>query len=251
MIFDVAIDHKTVEMTHQLHRAGAKAHLIHSYTDHFGNCIAGLYDMDDALANAPINEMAVSSDALPVNKDKANLIYRDFGSYTKAVYQAKCMFCGLKRALCFSAVFAAFMVPSIFAMLLSGLSAGTVVIPLLLMRFLLAVPAYFLIESARNCNQFKRSLILGLFCGVSGLFAAILKMDMALLIMQVSAVFLSVYLWVVNRAYLKGSKAVAILLGVVLFTVLLPWFFMGGNWTAMVLIALFAPLSAFILDLFY
>ncbi len=252
MVFNVRADKACLDITHQLHRAGVLTHLVNPYTNSLGASIAALYDMDDAVNELPRSDVgAVSFDALPIEKEQANLIYHDLDSFTAAVYQTKCMFCGLKRALSFIAMLGLFAVFAIFTMLLCRMPIASIIVPMLLMRLLFLAPGYFLVESARNCNQFKRSVVLGVFCGAAGLFAALLRMDMALLIMQISAVFLAGYLWVANRSYIGFSKRIMVLLLLLLVAVIFPWLFMAGNWFAMLLIALFAPVSAFILDLFY
>ncbi len=262
VVFHAPVHQETLSMIHQLQRSTMKVFLINDYAESFGKAIADSYDMDGVLSSPPDAPSyslprlkdyspAVYDDASPVEKERAMVVLGGGVVPQRVIYQVKCMFCGIRRCLNFLAITSVFLVFTILALFLSGVPMDQLIFPALLLKPVLLCPCYYLIETVRNCNQFRRSLILGMFCGSAGIVAALISCDLALFTLGLSTWLLSVYFLLSGMKKLNIRKQDMAWLIVVLPVLIIPCIITGGNWLPAVLLALFPPLGAMILDLFY
>lgn len=262
LIFNIPVQKNVLNMIGQLRRAKARVELVSDYTETLSRSIAAMYDMDGLQTVPPEkpcytmpqlrhNTLIALETASPIEKDQALVVLENDRSPQQVIYQVKCMFCGLRRCLNFMAVFGLFLIFTVLTLFLHDTPLEEIIYPALLIKPVLVIPFYYLIESVSNCNQFRRSLLLGLFCGAAGYIAALVRCDMALFTLGASATLLSVVLLLSSRHFRPFRQKDPVLLICAALAVLLPWFFMGGGWLTAVLFALFPPIAAFILDLFY
>lgn len=260
--FNIPINQKSLSMIGQLRRASMHVHLISDHSETLGKAIADSYDMDTVLSAPPEKpcytlphlkdqSLVAFEDALPIEKERATLVLAPSIAPQQVIYRVKCMFCGIRRCLNFLAMSGIFLVLTTLVLFMADVPMKKLVFPVLLLKPILLCPCYYLIESVRNCNQHRRSLLLGVFCGVVGLTAALIQCDMALFAMGFSSLLLSVYLLVSGLKHRKARKVDLILLLTAVAFSVFPWIFMGQNWLAALILSLFPPIGAFLLDLFY
>lgn len=261
-VFDVNMDDAEVSIIKQLHHASARVHLYSRYSDVFTKKLADLYELDSIMSETPnhscyslphIKDQTLVADQRSslIEKERANLVLNDVVSPHRVIHLVKCMFCGIRRATNYLGVIGILTVLTAFVLLLHKASIMAVVLPMLIMRIIAILPCYALIVGTRNCNQHKRSLLLGAFCGLLGLLASFLNDESALLVIQISSVFLSIYLLIRRQNIRAVSKHEIVFIFVVLLIAVLSWLFIEVNWLLVILLALFVPLAALLLDLFY
>ncbi len=262
VVFDVMIDDAEVSIIKQLHRASTKVHLYSRYSDVFANNLADLYEFDSVLSDTPnhscyslphIKDQTLVADQRSslIEKERANLVLNDTVSPHRVIHQVKCMFCGIRRATNLLGTVSILTVLTAFVLLLHKVSIAALILPMLIMRVVAVLPCYALIAGTRNCNQHKRSLILGTFCGTVGLLASFLGEESALLVIQLSSIFLSIYLLLRRQKNRMISGPEVGLILTVLLIAVLSWLFIGANWFFAIILSLFVPLAALLLDLFY
>ncbi len=262
VIFNIPVQRDHLEMIGQLRRASMKVYLVSDYTETLGKSIASSYDMDGILPSPPDkpcytlpqlkdHTLVALDTASPIEKDQANVVLHSAVMPQKVIYQVKCMFCGLRRCLNFMALWGLFLIFTVLALFLQEVSLEKIIYPVLLTRMILIFPCYYLIESVGNCNQYRRSLVLGAFCGAVGFIAALVKLDMALFSMSASAVLLAIVLWWSSRRFRPIKKKDLFILACGILLSILPWIFLSGSWLPAVIFSLFPPLGALILNLFY
>ncbi len=261
LVFDLPLSFKTHDMIGQLKHSSVKVAMINSYSKELGEKLAEQYDLEllkelpqkqcYTLPHHKEQRLAVSEHHSTIEKEQARLVYSDRISPQDVVYWSKCMFCGIRRCMNFLSVFFLILLASLPICLIRGFEIQKIVFPLLLMKPILLFPCYFFIESVNNCTKYRRSLLQGAFCGLVFLAASIFGVQSSLLSASISVLLLGLYMLL--RSVRLGIVAQRhwILFAVSILIVLIPWFFMGAEWLAAILIALFAPLAAFILDFFY
>lgn len=262
VIFNISVINDTFTMVGQLRHSEMQVYLISDYSDALNKAIASSYDMDGVLSAPPQKpcytlphfkeqNLVVMDTASPIEKEQATVVITPSIAPQQLVYLVKCMFCGIRRCLNFLSIVFAFLVLTIMVMFLNDFRIEQMIFPALLLTPVFLCPCYYFIESVRNCNQYHRSLILGVFCGVVSFVAALIGCEMALFSLGLSAWLLSFYFLVFGIKQRKIKRSDLILLGCVFVTLIAPWLFMAGNWMPAVLLACFPPLGAFLLDLFY
>ena len=262
IVFDVPISADTVSMIHQLKRATMHVSLINHFSETLGSYIAAAYDMDDVVEAAPETScyslpdvkhqnLVAGEDASPIEKEQAMVVLAPNVAPHRVIYDVKCMFCGIRRCLNFLAVSMIFLAFTTLVLFLYSVPLYKLIVPLLLFNPVFMCICYYLIESVRNCNQYHRSFVLGLFCGASSFVGALIHNDMALFTLGISSLFLSLYFLLSGHKRRRIRAKDVIILAVVAVAVIVPWLFMGGNWAPAIILALFPPLGAFVLDLFY
>ena len=262
IVFNIHPDPEELSVISQLRKAAMQVHLICDYSQTLGKSIAATYDIEDVVSGFPkhscyslpnIKEQTLVADenSSPMEKEQANLVLTGEISPHLVIHQVKCMFCGLRRSLNFMGMIGLFLALTVLILFLTGAETVKMMVPVLLMKALLLAPCYYLIESTRNCNQYGKSLLLGIFCGLTGFAAALFRCDMALFALQFSMLLLSVYLLIRGRRVRPITKKDILLLVSMLLICIVPCFFMGNGWLTAILFSLFVPLATFILDLFY
>lgn len=262
VIFDISVNQDTLSMVGQLRRSQMQVYLISDYSGVLNNAIAGSYDMDGILSEPPEKacytlphlkeqNLVATDHASPIEKEQATVVVTSAIAPQQLVYLVKCMFCGIRRCLNFLTIVGLFLILTVMVMFLNGSKMETMIFPSLLLTPIFLCPCYCFIESVRNCNQYHRSLILGVFCGVSAFTAALIGCEMALFTLGLSSWLLSVYFLLFGMKQRRIKKADLVLLGCALVVMLAPWFFIAGDWLPAILLACFPPLGAFVLDLFY
>lgn len=252
VVFSIQPDSKERAVVYQLRRSSVRVHLFHHFSDLLGESIAAAYDMDDAVLKLPeTRSFAVDESSMPIEKEQATIVFGDASAFENVIFQTKCMFCGLKRSLNFLGVIGLGSILTVFVLLLKNLSVEKIIFPLLSMGILLLVPLYCFVETARNCKQYMKSVLIGAFCGSTGFLSALLGLDMTLFSTQLTMLLLSLYLILRVRDGGAISKKIWVFLSIALIIAVTPWLFWGGNWLAAILIALFTPLATFLLDQFY
>lgn len=263
VVFDLPVDREVLSMIGQLRHSSMKVYLISNYSEVLGRTLANSYDMD-ASVTAPPNRPCYSlphaeGDSLavyaehstPIERDRAMVVLRDGVAAQNLVYRVKCMFCGIRRCLNFLALSGVFLIFTVLALFLSKVPMEKIIFSVLTLTPVLICPCYYFIESVRNCNQYRRSLILGMFCGSAGLVAALIGCDAAILAFGLSTILLSGYFLFSGAKHHGATKEGFIALAVAMLLTLLPVIFTGGHWLPAVLLAFFPALGAFVLDLFY
>ena len=260
IVFDIKVNIEIYEMIARLKKSGMRVHLINENSEHFGKNLCKIYDMDDFLPTPPQKQNCsvpasgsgvVFDDASMIEKEEASLILTRGTMPQRILYAVKCMFCGINRGLNFLGVAAMFLLAGVFTLILKGEQAQAILFPLLLIQPNLIALCYFLTETVRNCNQSKRSLVIGALFGISTLIAALIGCDMTLLVPGLSAVLYVVVLWGNALKYrgLKIKDLIFILLA--LLIAIVPWIFMSGNWLVALILSVFPAAAALILDLIY
>lgn len=262
VVFNIPIAEETLSMIGQLRRASMRVKLISDYSESLSKALAGAYDMDEVLPEPPAKpcytlphlkeqNLVALENASPIEKEQAMVVLSSSIAPQRLIYQVKCMFCGIRRCLNFLAINGCFLVLTVLILFLADVPMEKLVFPVLLFKAVLLCPCYYLIESVRNCNQYQRSLVLGCFCGLVGVAAALFQCDMAVFAAGFSMLLLSLYLLLSGIKHRKVRKKDVILLLCVTALCILPWIFIGGSWLTALLLALFPPIGAFLLDLFY
>ena len=260
IVLDIQVNDAIYEMIARLKKSGMRVHLINENSEHFGKNLCKIYDMDDFSSAIPekINcsipapgTGVVFEDASMIEKEDASLILMRGTLPQRILYSVKCMFCGISRGLNFLGITAMFLLAGVFALILRGVEAHAILFPLLLTQPILVSLCYFLTETVRNCNQSKRSLVMGALFGAPTLIAALIGCDMTLLIPGLSAVLYAVVLWwgALKHRGLKLNDLLVIFLALLL--AIFPWLFIGGNWLVALLLSVFPAAAALILDLIY
>jgi hypothetical protein len=193
----------------------------------------------------------VYDNASMIEKEEASLILDKGTMIQKILYAVKCMFCGIDRGLNFLGVTAVSLLAVVFILILKGEGVHKLLFPLLLAQPILIVLIYFLSETVRNCNQSKRSIVMGAILGVPAIIAALIGCDMTLLIPGLSAVLYAGVLWQGTLKYRRPRMKDILILILALIVAIVPWFFMSGNWLVALLMAIFPAAAAVILDLIY
>ncbi len=262
LVFNVQIDDDTAEVVRELQKSNCRTYLYCEFSETFGKSLAAAYDLDDAvfdlpnqscytLPQLPGQTLVADLSSLPNEQENANLVLSDELSPQQSVFLTKCMLCGLKRARNFWIALILFVLAGLFVTLLNDMPVVQTVIPVLLLAAGLPLAGHLLVESTKNCTRYLKSLLLGSFCGLACLVCTLMQVAFCMYIPLVAALLLSLYLWirfVRNKQYSKESL-VTILSGLVISLVLVV--VIGGNVLSVLLPALFAPLAAWILDLFY
>lgn len=263
VIFDVPVNKKLLSMIGQLRHASMKAYLISDYSDEFGKVLADSYDMDEVISEAPEKQcyslpcsggsssVVYESLSSPIEREQAMVVLKDDAAPQELIYRVKCMFCGIRRCLNFLAITGALMIFTVLTLFLMDVAVEKLVFSVLLLKPVLICPCYYLIESVRNCNQYRRSLILGLFCGSAGLVTALIGCDSAIFALALSTVLLSAYFMLSGAKYRPIRKQDVIYLIISLLLVVIPVVLIESYWLPALLLAFFPPLAAFVLDLFY
>ncbi len=263
VVFDVSVSKRLLSMIAQLRRSSMKVYLISDHSEEFGNALKDSYDMDGILTVAPETQCyslphlqsgspaVYENDSSPIDRELAMVVLKDGVAPQELIYKVKCMFCGLRRCLNFLAITGASLVFTVFTLFLMAVPVNKLIFALLLFKPILICPCYYLIETVRNCNRYRRSLILGLFCGSAGLVAALIGCDAAIFALSLSTVLLSAYFMLSGAKYRPVRKQDVIYLIISLLLVVIPVIFTGGYWLPALLLALFPPMAAFVLDLFY
>ncbi len=262
LIFDVAKDEEAAGMIHRLRRTGMRVHLLNAHSEILGSYIATSYDMDGISLEAPdravyslpsnkIQDPVVYSDSSSIAKEQAKLVLDREVSPQKIIYQVKCMFCGLTRSLYFLGIVSLALILSVFWGFLNKNDLPKIAFPLVLLQPAVVCFCYSLVETVRNCNQTKKSLLFGLLCGTASLASVLIGVDIALSSLCMALFFFSFYLLIRALSYRGMEKTDWIMLGIGFVAAFVPLVFIGGNLLAAVLIALFPALAAFIIDLFY
>lgn len=263
VVFDLPVSKKVLSMIGQLRHAAMKVYLISRYSEPLSRYLADAYDMDSVVTELPQTAsyslpgfgnpapIVYETSSSPIERERSMVILKEGSAPQTLIYKVKCMFCGIRRCLNFLAISGVFLVLTVLTMTLAGINVAKLIFPLLLLLPVLVVPCYYLIESVRNCNQYRRSLILGMFCGSAGLVSALISCDMAIFSFGLSTVLLSLYFVLSGAKQRPISRKDVVFLAAALILVLIPLFFTGGTWLPAVLLAVFPPLGAFILDLFY
>ncbi len=263
VVFDLPVNQEVLAMIGQLRHSSMKVHLISDYSEALGKTLARSYDMDGFLSlppNRPCysiphsdgNSLVVYKDhSSPIDRDQAMVVLENGVAAQNLVYRVKCMFCGIRRCLNFLAISGAFLIFTVMALFLANVSMEKILFPVLALTPVLICPCYYLIESVRNCNQYRRSLILGMFCGSAGFVAALIGCDAAILAFGLSTVLLSGYFLFSGAKHRAVTKGSIIILAVAFVVAILPFVFIGVNWLPAILLSLFPALGAFVLDLFY
>ncbi len=262
LVFDICKDNDVAEMIRRLRRTGMRVHLLNSHSEILGSYISSAYDMDGFSLDAPdhpvyslpacdVHHPVVYSDSSSIAKEQAKLVLDRGVSPQKIIYQVKCMFCGLTRSLYFLGVLSPALILSVLIGFLNKNDLLKIALPLLLLQPCVVCFCYSLIETVRNCNQTKKSLMFGLLCGLAPLAATIFGLDNALSALNMALVFFALSLFIRALSHRKMLKADWLMLGISLFAALLPMIFLGSNLLATVLVALFPALAAFIIDFFY
>ncbi len=262
IVFNTAVRDEARSMINQLRRSSMKAYLISDFSEQFSEYLAASYDMDGHLASPPNkpcyslphlkgSALAVNEGASPVDKERAMVILNRNASPQNVIYQVKCMFCGIRRCFNFLAISGVFVVLTVMKLFMSDVGLEKLIYPILLLIPILICPCYFLIETVRNCNRYRRSLILGMFCGSAGFVGALISCDLALFTFGLSALLLSAYLLISGGKKREIGRRDVAMLAILLIVWVIPCVLFGGNWLPAVLLALFPPLGALVLDLFY
>lgn len=261
--FKLPVDQKVRSMVAQLRHSSMKVYLISDHSDELANFLLSSYDFSGLVMSRPEknlyslpgtrgDSLAVYEDASsPIERERAMVVLRDNATSHELIYKVKCMFCGLRRCLNFLSITCISVVATTFVLFLSGVSADKLIFSLLLLKPALICPCYYLIESVRNCNKYRRSFILGMFCGSSGFVAALIGCDAAIFTLSLSMVLLSAYFMISGRKYRNIRKKDIIYMVLSLILVIIPAIFASGNWLPALLLALFPPMAAFVVDLFY
>ena len=262
LIFDLIKKEDLAEKIKELQHSKMKVYLVSDYHKRFGDSLAEFYEMNGVVSTPPEepcytlphlinNPNVVTNQALPIMQENAKLLLFGEISPQEVIYRVKCMFCGIKRSMGFIVCFGALLIISALILFLREIPLEKIVIPVLLLRPVMAAVCYYLVETVGNCNQYKRSLLLGALCGFVGFAAALLGFDIAFLGMFLSSLLIcAVCLFTVRKMRNLRRKDFVVLL-IALLAVILPWFFMGGNIVAAILFALFPPISSYIINLFY
>lgn len=263
VVFDLPVNQEVLSMIGQLRHSSMKVYLISNYSEILGKALAKSYDMDDSLSAPPDRpcyslphaeggSLVVYEDhSSPIDRDQAMVVLKDGVAAQNLVYRVKCMFCGIRRCLNFLALSGAFLIFTVLTLFLAKVPMQKIIFSVLTLTPVLICPCYYFIESVRNCNQYRRSLILGMFCGSAGLVAALIGCDAAIFAFGLSTVLLSGYFLLSGAKHRAVTKEGVITLLIALLVVLLPVIFAGGHWLPAVLLAFFPALGAFVLDLFY
>lgn len=262
VVFDISIDDSIRSMIHQFRRASMRVHLVNRYSEKLGKVLAATCDMDGVASELPQKpvytlpqaaeqKLVVFEDASPIEKEQAMVVLSPEASPQKLVYDVKCMFCGIKRFLNYLSVIGIFFILATVILFMSGIPMNKLVFSVILIKPILLCPIYYLVETVRNCNQYHRSLTLGAFCGLVAFSGAVAGMETAIFSMELSAIFLGLYLLFFGVKHRKLRRVDLILFAVALLFLIVPWVMMGGDWLPAALLALFPPIGAFILDLFY
>lgn len=261
-IFDLSVSVDIAEKISELQKSKGKIYLVNRYHKRLGEYLCHAYGMEDSLSLPPEepcytlpelkkNPYVVYDDASPIACEKAKVILNGNISAQEVIYRVKCMFCGIKRALGFLGCFCALVIPTVLFLFLVNVPLEEILYPLLLLRLVLICPCYYLIETVGNCNHYKRSAVLGVFCGGTGLIAAITGFNTALLAAALSSVLLCItFLVKVRKMRPLRRKDLFIFLLTVL-AVMIPWLFVDAHWLIAFLFALFPPISSYIIDIFY
>jgi hypothetical protein len=261
VVFQIPCQTEVLDQIHRLRHTKMKVTLINRYSSVLGEYLMRSYDMDDVCETPPRepsyslpcngeNSPLVSVSATPIEREQAMVVVEEGISPQKLVYDVKCMFCGIRRCLHFLASTALYAVLCSLILFLRGVAVQNIVIPALLIYPALVCVCYYLIETVRNCNQYTRSLVLGAFCGMAGVVAAAVGLNIAPFTYMLSVFFLALYLFFARKPFSFSVKDGA-LLGACLAVAVLPWFFLGGNWLPAAIMALYPAAAAFILDRFY
>jgi len=263
VVFKLPVDQKICSMVAQLRRSSMKVYLISDHSEELANYLRAAYDFSGLEANRPekklyslpgahSDSLAVYEDASsPIERERAMVVLRDHATPHELIYKVKCMFCGLRRCLNFLSIACISLVATTFVLFLSGVSADKLIFSLLLLKPALICPCYYLIESVRNCNRYRRSFILGMFCGSAGFVASLIGCDAAIFTLALSMVLLSAYFMISGMKYRSIRKKDIIYMVLSLILVIIPAIFAGGDWLPALLLALFPPMAAFVVDLFY
>ncbi len=262
VVFNVIKDDEIAEMIHRLRRTGMRVHLLNSYSEILGSYMATSYDMDNVSSVAPDRAVyslpasvaqhpVVYSDSSSIEKEQAKLVLDRGVSPQKIIYQVKCMFCGLTRSLYFLGILSLALVLTVFLEFLNKNDLLKIALPLLLLQPCVVCFCYSLIETVRNCNQTKKSLLFGMLCGFAPLAAILFGVDMALSALSMALFFFSAYLLLHAYSHRKAKKMDWLMLGIGFLASFFPWIFLQGNLLATVLVALFPALAAYIIDFFY
>ncbi len=263
LVFDVDVDEELKTCVSRFRKVGVSVALVSNYSEALNNKLLENYDMEYVLSETP-EEGSFSNpqfdryapavyESAPQNlKEQASLVLSKDSKPQFVIYQVKCMFCGLKRGLNFLSIIGFAVVVISTAMLLSEMAMSKLLFSLLLIAPISLVPCYYLLETTRNCVQYKRSYLLGAFCAFSGIAMLFFGCETALLALGLSLLFLSIYLMVAAVRYRKIRMLDIIILGAMLILVFLPWIFIGsGDWLASIIMALFPVIASFLLELLY
>ncbi len=261
-VFQIPTRADWLSVINQLRRAAMKVYLVSDYTETLGKSIAATYDMDGVLRAPPEhpcytlpalknNPLIAYDNASPIEKERANIVIGTDIQPQQVIYQCKCMFCGLRRCLNFISLFGVLMIFTILTLFLQGVSLEKIIFPVLLMKGVVVFPCYYLIESVGNCNQYRRSLLLGALCGGAGFFAALFQSDAAMLALGLSCVWLSLMLLLTSRKFRAIQKKDGLIFISALLLAIVPWIFLGGNWLVALILSAFPPVIAYIVNLFY
>ncbi len=207
----------------------------------------GGYSLAVFNQNAPV----VLENSAPLYREQSQIIINERVPLWELVYKIKCMFCGITRCFNFLLVYFSLGALSVLPLFLNECPVAGMIVPLLSLPIIALFPCYFLVESVKNCTQNKRSLLLGLFCGVFALISSIFNHASALFILEFSAVLLACYLAVVHWKGngVKRTELVGLICAI--FLSLFSLVFIPGGWIVAFLLSLLPPVCAIILDYFY
>ena len=264
VVFDVMVDEATKEIISRFKKVGLSVYLRGTgYSDSFVLQLASAYGMDysaDLTADAcgfsvpqySKDGPVVYESALQSVKEQASVVLKDEMKVQPIIYRVKCMFCGLRRFLNFLSIIGVATVGVATAHLLLNFDLSKLLFPLALLPIYFLLPAYYLMETTRNCVQFNRSYFLAAFCAFSAIVTVCMGCESSILSLCLSFVLLSLYLMVSVRQYRKFTRTDVLFLGLILVLILLPWIIMGTNdWSVSLVLALFPAVGAYLLDLLY
>ena len=263
LVFDAELDNQAKTIISRFRKVGVSVNLLSQYSPVFSQRLTELYGMNRSYDSAPDTAgysnpqhhdeaPAVYESASQSIKEQASLVLADGVKPQNIIYSVKCMFCGLKRSVNFLSiiVLALFIVAA--ALLLSAAEMNKVAPSLLSVLPAVLLPCNFLMETARNFLQYKRSYILGLLCAFSGVASLFFGLETAFLSLTLSFVALSVYLMISAMPYRKVRIFDIIILVGVLIIAFIPWMgFATNDLLSSLILAVFPAIGGILLDLLY
>ncbi|MBQ7096922.1 MAG: hypothetical protein IJN96_02510 [Clostridia bacterium] len=263
LVFDVVIDEETETVISRFQKVGTEVLLNSRYSVMFGKQLAELYHIKlaDESSNQAIgfsNPQYLESgpavyDCAPQNvRAQASVVIAVGIKAQSVIYRIKCLFCGLRRCLNFLSIVGVAVVLASMLHFLMGYDVEKLIFPLIPLPLCLLIPAYYLMETTRNCAQYNRSYFLGSFCAFSTIATVCMGFETSGLCLSLSFVLLSAYLLVSAHAYRKINPKDIIALALLFAFTLIPWVLLGtSDWLPAAVLALFPAIGAFLLDLFY
>lgn len=263
LVFDAELDHQAKIIISRFRKVGVSVNLISQYSSAFSQCLTDLYGMNRSYDNAPDTAgysnpqhhdeaPAVYESASQSIREQASLVLADGVKPQNIIYSVKCMFCGLKRAMNFLSVIVLAIFVVATSLLLSAAEMNKVAVSLLLVLPAVLLPCYFLMETARNFLQYRRSYILGMLCAFSGISSLFFGLETGFLSLVLSFAALSVYLMISAISYRKIGVFDIVVLATVLIIAFIPWILFGtSDLLPALILAVFPAIGGFLLDLLY